>query len=228
MAKLDNVSDVFANASVTTQSTSVAAGNLVIPTGDLPRFNQGNNVAEGAEVVYALLAAMHSAVNAAGNTNSSVSAGVNNTFNSSALTMTREFSFNTTLDLSAKLDDFDVKLDPGNIVPNTTIAVDPASFSYAKDTHNNTTNISTVTVTSDGANVAPSQLGSDFSITATSSQGTWEVVDDGSDNHVLRLTSHAAVANATYAVVVSLNDLRLGFDQTPAVTAQVNVTIADS
>ena len=145
MAKLDNVSDVFANASVTTQSTSVAAGNLVIPTGDLPRFNQGNNVAEGAEVVYALLAAMHSAVNAAGNTNSSVSAGVNNTFNSSALTMTREFSFNTTLDLSAKLDDFDVKLDPSNIVPNTTIAVDPASFSYAKDTHNNTTNISTVT-----------------------------------------------------------------------------------
>ena len=67
-----------------------------------------------------------------------------------------------------------------------------------------------------------------FSITATSSQGTWEVVNDGSDNHVLRLTTHAAVANATYAVVVSLNDLRLGFDQTPAVTAQVNVTIADS
>ena len=228
MAKLDNVTDVFANASVTTQSTSVAAGNLVIPTGDLPRFNQGNNVAEGAEVVYALLAAMHTAVNAAGNENSSVSASVSNTFNSSALTMNRSFSFGTTLDLSSNIDDFDVKLDPSNIVPNTTIAVDPASFSYAKDTHDNTTNISTITVTSDGANVAPSQLGSDFSITATSSQGTWEVVNDGSDNHVLRLTTHAAVANATYAVVVSLNDLRLGFDQTPAVTAQVNVTIADS
>jgi len=221
MAKLDNVSDVFANA-------TVSGGNLTIPTGDLPRFNQGNNVAEGAEVVYALLSAMHTAVNAAGNANSSMSASVSNTFNASALTMNRAFNFSTTLDMSSNIDDFDVKLDPSNIVPNTTIAVDPASFSYAKDTHNSSTDISTVTVTSDGANVAPSQLGSDFSITATSSQGTWEVVNDGSDNHVLRLTSHAAVANATYAVVVSLNDLRLGFDQTPAVTAQVNVTIADS
>ena len=221
MAKLDNVTDVFANA-------TVAGGNLTIPTGDLPRFNQGNNVAEGAEVVYALLAAMHTAVNAAGNENTSVSAGVNNTFSASALTMNRAFTFNTTLDLSSNIDDFDVKLDPSNIVPNTTINVDPASFDYAKDTHNSSTDISTVTVTNDGANVAPSQLGTDFSITATSSQGTWEVVDDGSDNHVLRLTSHAAVANGVYAVIVSLNDLRLGFDQTPAVTAQVNVTIADS
>ena len=221
MAKLDNVSDVFANA-------TVGGGNLTIPTGDLPRFNQGNNVAEGAEVVYALLSAMHTAVNAAGNANSSVNASVNNTFNAGALTMNRAFSFNTTLDISSNIDDFDVKLDPSNIVPNTTIAVNPASFNYAKDTHNSSTDISTVTVTSDGANVAPSQLGSDFSITATSSQGTWQVVNDGSDNHVLRLTSHAAVANATYAVVVSLNDLRLGFDQTPAVTAQVNVTVADS
>ena len=221
MAKLDNVSDVFANA-------TVGGGNLTIPTGDLPRFNQGNNVAEGAEVVYALLSAMHTAVNAAGNANSSVNASVNNTFNAGALTMNRAFSFNTTLDISSNIDDFDVKLDPSNIVPNTTINVNPASFEYAKDTHNSSTDISTVTITNDGASVAPSQLGSDFSITATSSQGTWQVVNDGSDNHVLRLSSHAAVVNGVYAVVVSLNDLRLGFDQTPAVTAQVNVTVAAS
>ena len=135
MAKLDNVTDVFANASVTTQSTSVAAGNLVIPTGDLPRFNQGNNVAEGAEVVYALLAAMHTAVNAAGNENANVSAGVSNSFNASALTMNRAFTFNTNLDLSSKLDDFDVKLDASNIVPNLSFAGSDSTGTHERILH---------------------------------------------------------------------------------------------
>ena len=116
MAKLDNVTDVFAGASV--DST-----NLTIPLTAVPRFSQGNNVAEGAEVVYALLAAMDAAVNAAGNENANVSASVGNTFDALALTMTRAFTFNTVLDVSNKIDDFDVKLDPSNIVPNTTICL---------------------------------------------------------------------------------------------------------
>tara|TARA_B100001778_G_C18402918_1_gene545047 strand:+ start:62 stop:763 length:702 start_codon:yes stop_codon:yes gene_type:complete len=107
MANLDNIVDVFAGA-------SIVSNDLVIPTGQLPRFNQGDAVAEGAEVVYALLAAMHTAVNAAGNENTSLSSSVNNTFNASALTMNRSFTFNTTLDVSAKLNDFDVKLDTRN------------------------------------------------------------------------------------------------------------------
>ncbi len=118
MANLDNVTDVFANA-------TVGGGNLTIPTGDLPRFNQGNNVAEGAEVVYALLAAMHTAVNAAGNENTSLSASVNNTFNAAALTMNRSFSFGTTLDLSSNIDDFDVKLDTSNKGQTLTMTATP-------------------------------------------------------------------------------------------------------
>ena len=44
MANLDNIDDVFSGA-------SIVSTNLVIPTGQLPRFNQGDNVAEGAEVI---------------------------------------------------------------------------------------------------------------------------------------------------------------------------------
>ena len=46
MANLDNVSDVFTGA-------TVSGGNVVIPTGQLPKFNQGDNVAEGAELISA-------------------------------------------------------------------------------------------------------------------------------------------------------------------------------
>ena len=217
MAKLDNVSDVFANA-------TVGGGNLTTPTGDLPRFNQGNNVAEGAEVVYALLAAMHSAVNAAGNENTSVSAGVSNTFNASALTMNRAFTFTTTLDVSAKLDDFDVKLDSNNIVPNLTLeGVSPATYTVSSD--DSSTNISAITLTSDGASVNASST--DFTVSAASNvDGNWTVVNDGGA-YKLRLSDEVGLTagGQVHVVTVSVEDNRLGFDQFPAITATVNVTV---
>ena len=107
MANLDNIVDVFAGATFNNASDA----NLVVPSGQIPRMSQGDNVAEGAELVYALLSALNVAVNAAGNENENVSSSVSNTFSASALTMTRQFSFSTTLDVSSSIDDFDVKLD---------------------------------------------------------------------------------------------------------------------
>ena len=229
MAKLDNVTDVFANASVTSQTTSVAAGNLVIPTGDLPRFNQGNNVAEGAEVVYALLAAMHSAVNAAGNANSSVNASVNNTFNAGALTMTRAFSFNTTLDISSNIDDFDVKLDPSSTVPNLSFAGSDSTGSYTLSTDGPSTNIASIVLTSDGVSVAATS--SDFTLSATSNvNGNWIVANDGSGAYKLRLSDEATLDSSVspgtqHTVKITIEDNRLGFDQSPAVEKNIIVDV---
>ena len=117
MANLDNVVDVFAGATFNNASD----GNLVVPSGQIPRMSQGDNVAEGAELVYALLSALNVAVNAAGNENENVSSSVSNTFSASALTMTRQFSFTTTLDVSSSIDDFDVKLDTTNKSQNLSL-----------------------------------------------------------------------------------------------------------
>tara|TARA_E500000331_G_scaffold350533_1_gene395576 strand:- start:98 stop:787 length:690 start_codon:yes stop_codon:yes gene_type:complete len=227
MAKLDNVTDVFANASVTTQSTSVAAGNLVIPTGDLPRFNQGNNVAEGAEVVYALLAAMHTAVNAAGNENANVSAGVSNTFNANALTMNRAFSFNTTLDLSSNIDDFDVKLDPSNIVPNLSFAGSDSTGTYNLG-DGSSANIASIVLLSDGVSVNASST--DFTLSAVSDvDGNWVVFNDGGA-YKLRLSDESTLTSSAspgtdHTVTIKIEDNRLGFDQFPVVEKDIIVAV---
>ena len=44
MANLDNIVDVFAGATFNNASD----GNLVVPSGQIPRMSQGDNVAEGA------------------------------------------------------------------------------------------------------------------------------------------------------------------------------------
>lgn len=220
MAKLDNVTDVFANA-------TVGGGNLTIPTGDLPRFNQGNNVAEGAEVVYALLAAMHSAVNAAGNENTSVSAGVSNTFSATALTMNRAFTFNTVLDLSSNIDDFDVKLDPSNIVPNLSLSESDNTGTYDVSANDDSTNIASIVLKSDS--VAVNASSTDFTLSAASSvDGNWTVVNDGGA-YKLRLSNEVGLtaSGTEHTVTISVEDNRLGFDQFPAVTATVVVTVND-
>lgn len=220
MAKLDNVTDVFANA-------TVGGGNLTIPTGDLPRFNQGNNVAEGAEVVYALLAAMHTAVNAAGNANANVSAGVSNTFNASALTMNRTFTFNANLDLSSKIDDFDVKLDPSNIVPNLSLSDSDNTGTYDVSDDGASTNIASIVLKSDDVSVNASST--DFTLSASSSvDGNWTVVND-SGAYKLRLSDEVGLtaAGAEHTVTISVEDNRLGFDQFPAVTTNIVVTVDD-
>lgn len=218
MANLDNVSDVFAGA-------SVSGGNLVIPTGQLPKFNQGDNVAEGAELIYALVDKLQSVVAAAGH--SSLSASVSNTFTSADLTMTRSYTFSNVLDITGNIDDFNVKLDPANIVPNLALSVSNV-VDYTKSTDDNTTDIATITLTSDGVSVDASST--DFTLSATSDvDGNWAVVDDGGV-YKLRLSDEVGLTSAVspgtlHGITISIEDNRLGYDQYPAVSASQNVRV---
>lgn len=218
MANLDNVSDVFAGA-------TVSGGNVVIPTGQLPKFNQGDNVAEGAELIYALVDKLQSVVAAAGH--SSLSASVSNTFASSDLTMTRSYTFDNVLDITGNIDDFNVKLDPSNIVPNLALSVSDV-VDYTVATDDNTTNIATITLTSDGISVDASST--DFTLSAASDvNGNWAVVNDGGV-YKLRLSDEVGLTSAVspgtlHGITISIEDNRLGYDQYPAVTASQNVRV---
>lgn len=218
MANLDNVSDVFAGA-------TVSGGNVVIPTGQLPKFNQGDNVAEGAELIYALVDKLASVVSAAGH--SSLSTSTINTFDQTNLTMTRNISIATTLDIASNLDNMDVKLDSSNIVPNLALSVsDVADYTVATD--DNTTNIATITLTSDGVSVDASSA--DFTLSAASDvDGNWAVVNDGGV-YKLRLSDEVGLTSAVspgtlHGITISIEDNRLGYDQFPAVTASQNVRV---
>lgn len=218
MANLDNVSDVFAGA-------SVSGGNLVIPTGQLPKFKQGDNIAEGAELVYALVDKLQSVVSAAGH--SSLSASVSNTFTSADLTMTRSYTFSNVLDITGNIDNFNVKLDSSNIVPNLALSVSNV-VDYTKSTDDNTTNIATITLTSDGVSVDASST--DFTLSAASDvNGNWTVVNDGGV-YKLRLSDEVGLTSAVspgtlHGITISIEDNRLGYDQYPAVSASQNVRV---
>lgn len=234
MANLDNITDVFAGA-------SIVSNDLVIPTGQLPRFNQGDNVAEGAEVIYALLAAMNDAVNAAGNENTSVSAGVSNTFNASALTMNRAFTFTTTLDVSAKLNDFDVKLDTVNKSQN--LSVTSTNLSGGDP---NVTTAGVVDKSDDAATARLARLdlsvdgvATDYaarytytivdSVSADNTAGVssrFEVTNDGTDWFVsVKSGQLASISEEAHNLTVSVDDNTVDFAQEGgATTVSVSVT----
>lgn len=220
MANLDNVSDVFAGATVV--GTTLTINNIDTV---LPKFNQGDNVAEGAELVYALVDKLHSVVSAAGH--SSLSSSVSNTFTSADLTMSRAYSFTSVLDLSSSIDNFDVKLDSSNIVPDLALSLsDVVDYTVASD--DNTTNIATITLTSGG--VAVDAASADFTLSAASDvDGNWAVVNDGGV-YKLRLSDEVGLTSAVspgtlHGITISIEDNRLGFDQFPAVTASQNVRV---
>jgi len=200
MANLDNITDVFAGA-------SIVSNDLVIPTGQLPRFNQGDAVAEGAEVVYALLAAMHTAVNAAGNENTSLSASVNNTFNAAALTMNRSFTFSTTLDVSAKLNDFDVKLDTVNKSQNLSV-----TSSNLSGGGSNVDVAGTLDKSSDGATsrLARLDLSVDGAATDYAARYTYTIVDSVSADNTAGVSSRFEVTNDGTDWFVSVISGQLG------------------
>ena len=72
---LNNITDVFPNATVTSNS-------FTVPFSDLANYNQGNDVTEGAELIYSLLVKMNSVVAAAGH--DSLTSSVTNSFNALA------------------------------------------------------------------------------------------------------------------------------------------------
>ena len=234
MPNLDNVSDVFANA-------TVAGGNLTIPTTDLPRFSQGNDVAEGAEVVYALLSAMHTAVNAAGNANSSVNGSVSNTFSANALTMNRAFSFNTVLDISGNIDDFNVKLDSSNKSQALTMTVTPLGGGgdnilaaantpsvIDKSDDSNDARVAELNVFIDGVKIAyDARYVFTFADSASADDAKWQVTGaDGKFYFSSKDVAGLALEGSGRNVVVTIDDSNVVHAQQPsAATATVQVII---
>lgn len=147
---LDNINDVLLAATFTSDGAGNVQ-NITFPVSGLPKFNSGNDVQEGAELVYALLDRLQTAVSAGGH--SSLGASVANTFNAGALTMNRTFTFSNVLNIG-DLSNFDVKPDPSfNAIP--TLAFDvSSSISLAEaDVEGSAFTMDSLTFTADGVAV---------------------------------------------------------------------------
>jgi len=216
---LDNINDVFPNA-------TFDGTNITLPVADLPNFNTGNDVQEGAELVYALVSKLNSVVSAAGH--SSLSSTFNDTFDNSALTLARAITVTSVLDVAGQLDNLDVKLDSSNVVPNLALAFDGTVYDttsqgvYDKSDDTTADALAGITFTSDGVAVLPSTIGTDFTLSVDDAD--FDVVDNGSDAWVLKLTN-ASKADATYNLTLSVEDNRLGVDQQPSVTATISIVV---
>ena len=213
---LNNITDVFPNATVTSNS-------FTVPFSDLANYNQGNDVTEGAELIYSLLVKMNSVVAAAGH--DSLTSSVTNSFNASGLTMTRTFTFGNVLDLSGDVDNFNVKQDPDDITLTLT-ADNSSGGTYDHNTDDNTTALATVSLSKNGTAVLPdsSNVG-DFTLAATSDLGgTFEVADVG-NVWTVRCTNDSDLVNGDGTVTVTVDDTNLAFD---AVTATFDLTVSNA
>jgi hypothetical protein len=217
---LDNINDVFPNATFN-------GTNLTIPVADLPKFNTGNDVQEGAELVYALVDKLQSVVSAAGH--SSLSAGVSNTFNAIGLEMNRAYTFNAVLDLTSQIDNFDVKPDTSFVaIPDLVLSVDSTPITASKATiDGNQVELSDLTFTGDGVaigNVATY----DVAISGGANSGRLEVVWDAVDGvWVLRTVNGSTFvteSSASYTITVTTADAD-DVDPIPAVTAAFTLTV---
>lgn len=214
---LDNINDVFANA-------TFDGTNLTLPVADLPKFNTGNDVQEGAELVYALVDKLQSVVSAAGH--SSLSAGVENTFASADLTMTRSYTFASVLDLTSSIDNFDVKPDTSFVaIPDLAIAVDDSPLSVTVAGTNPGDTLSAVTFTGDGVAIGDVATYA-IAITGGLNNTKFEIVYDA--GWQLKVKSGAAALStetaATYTVTVTTADTD-DIDPVPAVTATFTLTV---
>jgi hypothetical protein len=213
---LNNITDVFPNATVTSNS-------FTVPFSDLANYNQGNDVTEGAELIYSLLVKMNSVVAAAGH--DSLTSSVTNSFNAAGLTMTRTFTFGNVLDLSGDVDNFNVKQDPDDITLTLT-ADNSSGGTYDHNTDDNTTALATVSLSKNGTAVLPdsSNVG-DFTLAATSDLGgTFEVADVG-NVWTVRCTNDSDLVNGDGTVTVTVDDTNLAFD---AVTATFDLTVSNA
>jgi len=213
---LNNITDVFPNATVTSNS-------FTVPFSDLANYNQGNDVTEGAELIYSLLVKMNSVVAAAGH--DSLTSSVTNSFNAAGLTMTRTFTFGNVLDLSGDVDNFNVKQDPDDITLTLT-ADNSSGGTYDHNTDDNTTALATVSLSKNGTAVLPdsSNVG-DFTLAATSDLGgTFEVAGVG-NVWTVRCTNDSDLVNGDGTVTVTVDDTNLAFD---AVTATFDLTVSNA
>jgi len=215
---LDNINDVFPNATFN-------GTNLTIPVADLPKFNTGNDVQEGAELVYALVDQLQSVVSAAGH--GSLSAGVSNTFEAAGLEMNRAYTFNAVLDLTSQIDNFDVKPDTSFVaIPDLVLAaVDATPEIVEGDAEVDDAVITELTFTGDGVAIGDV---SDYAFAITTSTGAnaasmvveydggWKVRSNGGafDQEVSK----------TYTITVTTADAD-DIDPIPAVTATFTLTV---
>lgn len=229
MANLDNVSDVFAGATVV--GTTLTINNIDTV---LPKFNQGDNVAEGAELIYALVDKLSSVVGAAGH--SSLSTSTVNTFDQTNLTMTRNISIATTLDIASNLDNMDVKLDSSNLSQNLSL-----TSTLLGGGGDNVATQGTVDQSDDvdGDYIARLDLSVngtlvdydaryDYTITdsVSADSAKWSVTNDGTDWFLV--TSDLAgltAAPTTHTLTITVDDGDVDYPQEGAVaTVSVNVT----
>lgn len=213
---LNNITDVFPNATVTSNS-------FTVPFSDLANYNQGNDVTEGAELIYSLLVKMNSVVAAAGH--DSLTSSVTNSFNAAGLTMTRTFTFGNILDLSGDVDNFNVKQDPDDITLTLT-ADNSSGGTYDHNTDDATTALATVSLSKNGTAVLPdSSNAGDFTLAATSDVGGTFEVADVSNVWTVRCTDDSDLVDGTGTVTVTVDDTNLAFD---AVTATFSLTVSNA
>jgi hypothetical protein len=213
---LNNITDVFPNATVTSNS-------FTVPFSDLANYNQGNDVTEGAELIYSLLVKMNSVVAAAGH--DSLTSSVTNSFNAAGLTMTRTFTFGNILDLSGDVDNFNVKQDPDDITLTLT-ADNSSGGTYDHNTDDATTALATVSLSKNGTAVLPdSSNAGDFTLAATSDVGGTFEVADVSNVWTVRCTDDTGLADGAHTITVTVDDTNLAYD---AVTATFSLTVSNA
>ena len=215
---LDNINDVFPNA-------TFDGTNITLPVADLPNFNTGNDVQEGAELVYALVSKLNSVVSAAGH--SSLSTTYNDTFDNSALTLARAITITSVLDVAGQLDNLDVKPDTSFVaIPDLVLAaVDATPEIVEGDAEVDDAVITELTFTGDGVAIGDV---SDYAFAITTSTGAnaasmvveydggWKVRSNGG--------AFAQEDSKTYTITVTTADAD-DIDPIPAVTATFTLTV---
>lgn len=214
---LNNISDVFAGA-------TISGGNVVIPTGTLPGFSTGNNVSEGAQLVYGLLNALNKKVVESSLNN--ISTGSSLVFNNGVFIKSYNFGVNLSVGDNT-VEGLDVVLEPNAIVPNLVLSVDSATHTYDISDDSVPKVIGTVGLTSDG-NAVNASATSDYSLTfsttpALTGGATLAAVANGTDWDI-QLQSNEPTAG-TYVVTVGIEDNRLQVDQQPAETVTLTLTV---
>ena len=217
---LDNINDVFPNA-------TFDGTNITLPVADLPNFNTGNDVQEGAELVYALVSKLNSVVSAAGH--SSLSSTFNDTFDNSALTLARAITVTSVLDVAGQLENLDVKPDTSFVaIPDLALSVDSTPITASKAAiDGNEVELSDLTFTGDG--VAIGNVSTyDLTISGGANSGRLEVVWDAVDGvWVLRTVNGSTFVtetSASYTITVTTADTD-DVDPIPAVTATFTLSV---
>jgi hypothetical protein len=214
---LNNISDVFAGA-------TISGGNVVIPTGTLPGFSTGNNVSEGAQLVYGLLNALNKKVVESSLNN--ISTGSSLVFNNGVFVKSYNFGVNLGVGDNT-VEGLDVVLEPNAIVPNLVLSVDSTTHTYDISDDTVPKVIGTVGLTSDG-NAVDASTTSDYSLTfstnpALTGGATLAAVANGTDWDI-QLQSNEPT-DGTYVVTVGVEDNRLQVDQQPAETVTLTLTV---